>query len=96
MIRMTDPSQPAAATPPVVVRILAFAAVLVGGACGGAIGWALMDLQYKGNRTLAGVGILIGALLAAAGTAVVAVLVMRAMTEWRTIEHPLPRRHTRR
>lgn len=77
-------------------RVLAFAAIVVGGLCGGAIGWALVDLQYKGNHVLAGIGILAGALVAAGGTAVVAVLVLRAMTEWRTIQQQPPRRHTRR
>lgn len=92
-----DPARaPDSAAPPVLARALALAAVVVGGVCGGAIGWALVDLQYHGNEVLAGVGILIGALAAAAGTAVVAVLVLRAMTEWRSIQHQAPRRRTRR
>jgi hypothetical protein len=87
---------PESSLPSVAARVLAFASVLLGGACGGVIGWALMDLQYKGNHALAGVGILVGALVAAAGTAVVAVLVLRAMTEWRSIQHaPPPRRRSR-
>ena len=92
---MTAPA-PESALPSVAARALAFVAVLIGGACGGVIGWALTDLQYKNNHALAGVGILVGALAAAAGTAVVAVLVLRAMTEWRSIQHdPPPRRRSR-
>ncbi len=90
------PVGPAPATPTVLARALALAAVLVGGACGGVIGWSLTDLQYRGNHVLAGVGILVGALGAAGGTAVVAVLVLRAMTEWRSIQHDVPPRRRSR
>jgi hypothetical protein len=69
--------------------VLAFAAILVGGLCGGLIGYAVADLQcVEGcGGTRAGVGAVIGAVLAAGGVAVVAVLVLRAMAEWRTMDH---------
>lgn len=80
-----DPSDsPASALPPLGARILAFVAVLVGGLCGGLIGFGVVDLSCSGgcSATAAGVG-LAGALLGAVGVAVVAVLTLRAMGEWR-------------
>lgn len=67
-------------------RILAFAAILVAGACGALIGGSLVSLQCKGNCTTpTGAGAIVGAVVAAAGVAVVAVLTLRAMGEWRRI-----------
>lgn len=100
------------ALPSVLARWLAFIAIVVGGLCGGLIGWAVSDLQCgNGNPTVVlgapagpttttittivttgdtggcaawngGSGIL-GAVVGAGGTGVVAVLVLRAMAEWR-------------
>jgi hypothetical protein len=76
------------ALPPTGARVLAFVAILVGGLCGGLIGWALVDLQCTGDcGTQSGLGGLIGAVIGAGGVAVVAVLALRAMGEWRTIQH---------
>ena len=76
------------ALPPRMARILAFAAIVVAGLCGGLIGYSISGLQCdSGCGTRSGVGALIGAVLAAGGVAVVAVLVLRAMSEWRVIEH---------
>jgi hypothetical protein len=75
------------AVPPVGARVLAFVAILVAGACGGVIGYAIVDLQCDGDCDVAvGFGGLIGAVIGALGVAVVAVLVLRAMGEWRTIQ----------
>jgi hypothetical protein len=64
--------------------VVAFAAIVVAGLCGLLIGKALVDVQCKGDcSTAAGVGALAGALVGAGGVAVVAVLVLRAMGEWR-------------
>lgn len=85
-----QPSAPDAvrtAVPSVGARALAFAAIVLAGAAGGFIGYAFVDLQTTGDNTLAtGLGALVGALLAAGGTAVVVVLTLRAMGEWRTIQ----------
>ena len=63
---------------------MAFAAIVVAGLCGLLIGRALADIQCTGDCSLAtGLGAAIGAVAAAAGVAVVAVLVLRAMGEWR-------------
>jgi hypothetical protein len=80
------------ALPPLAARIAAFVAILLGGLCGGLIGWAFIDLQTTGDSSLtAGIAGLVGALLGAGGVAVVAVLALRAMGEWRTIQHDQPR-----
>jgi hypothetical protein len=63
--------------------VLAFAAILIAGACGGLIGYAVVDLQCDGSCGLAeGIGAIVGAVGAAAGVAVIAVLTLRAMGEW--------------
>ena len=79
--------RPLSAIPPVAARAIAFAAILLGGLAGGLIGYALVDLQCEGDCDLAtGLGLLAGALICAIGMAVVAVLALRAMGEWREIE----------
>ncbi len=83
---MVDPASPEerSALPPKGARWLAFAAIVLGGLCGGLIGFAYIDLQCKGNCGLwTGLGALIGAVAGAVGLAVVAVLTLRAMDEWR-------------
>jgi hypothetical protein len=65
-------------------RLLAFGAIVVAGACGGLIGWAVTDLQCTGDcDTAVGIGGVAGAVLAAGGVAVLAVLVLRALGEWK-------------
>ena len=67
-------------------RVLAFTAIVVAGACGALIGGSLVSLQCKGNCTTpTGAGAIVGAGVAAIGVAVVAVLTLRAMGEWRRI-----------
>lgn len=79
------------ALPPVFARVLAFSAILVGGACGGLIGYAFVDLQCEGDCTVpAGLFGLLGAVIAAVGVGVVSVLALRAMSEWRRTERPAP------
>jgi hypothetical protein len=86
---MPQPPPISSALPPTGARVLAFLAILVGGLCGGLIGYAVTDLQCTDGCSGAatGLGALVGALVAAGGVAVVAVLVLRAMAEWRTIQH---------
>ena len=79
-------SAAASALPSVGARVLAFVAILIGGIAGGFIGYAFVDLQVTGDSSFwAGLGALIGAVVAALGTAVVVVLTLRAMGEWNTI-----------
>ena len=74
-------------------RILAFVAIVVGGLCGGLIGYGFTDLQCTGGCTgLAGGIGLLGAAVGAVGVGVVAVLALRAMGEWRSVgKGPDPR-----
>jgi len=82
-----ESSRSLSALPSVGLRIAAFVAVLSSGLAGGLIGYSLIALQCDGNCALPkGIGLLTGSLVAAAGMAVVAVLVMRAVGEWRELE----------
>jgi hypothetical protein len=74
---------PISAAPSALARALALAAIIIGGVCGGLIGYAFVDLQCTGNCSTAnGLGLLIGAVASAAGVAVIVVLALRAMGEW--------------
>jgi hypothetical protein len=78
--------RPLSAIPPVTARAIAFVAILLGGLAGALIGYALVDLQCDGDCSLAkGIGLLVGALVCAGGMAIVGVLALRAMGEWREI-----------
>lgn len=80
----SDRPGPGSALPPVVARVLAFVAVVIAGVCGGLIGFGVVDLSCDGTCTVAAAGTGVGAaLLCAGGVAVVAVLTLRAMGEWR-------------
>jgi hypothetical protein len=62
----------------------AFVAVVVAGLSGAAIGFGLVDIGCSGDcGTLSGLGALVGALVAAGGVAIVAVLLLRSMAEWK-------------
>ncbi len=66
---------------------MAFVAILVAGACGLLIGNAFVGLQCAGNCDVQrGLGAFAGAIIAAVGVAVIAVLVLRAMGEWKAGE----------
>ena len=71
------------ALPSVLARVTAFASIIIGAVCGGLVGFAGTELQCtdgcEGYAVGAGV---LGALIAAAGVATIAVLVLRAMAEW--------------
>ena len=78
---------PESALPSVGARVAAFAAIVVAGACGGLIGHAIVSVQCHGScRTPTAVGGIVGAVIAAVGVAVVSVLVLRALGEWRVIK----------
>jgi hypothetical protein len=63
---------------------VAFAAIVFAGISGALIGWALVDLQYSGSSDLPeAFGLFVGGVSFALGVAVVAVLSLRAMAEWR-------------
>src|SRR3954469_1438122 len=82
-----DSSRPASALPSIPARAIAFVAIIVAGACGALIGFSFVRLQCTGNcSTPNGIGAVVGGAAAAGGVAVVAVLVLRAMGEWKTIK----------
>jgi vacuolar-type H+-ATPase subunit I/STV1 len=84
--------RPLSALPSPLARILAFVAILVAGLAGALIGYALVDIQYENASDVAlGLGLLAGAIVSAGGTAVVAILVLRAIGEWRSIDDRAPR-----
>ena len=75
------------ALPSVRARLLAFLAILIAGGAGALIGSSYVGLTCEGDcSTPQGVGAVVGAVIAAGGVAVVAVLVLRAMNEWRKVQ----------
>lgn len=83
--RLPETTYAPTALPSPGARIAAFVAILVGGLCGGLIGFAFTDLQGASSAT-SGLMALVGALVGAVGVGVVAVLALRATAEWRPIE----------
>jgi hypothetical protein len=84
---MPDDTPVSSALPSRGARFLAFSSILVGGLCGGLIGFSVTRLQCVGDcSTPKALGGLVGAVLGAAGVAVIAVLALRAMGEWKTIQ----------
>ena len=78
--------RPLSALPSPVARFAAFVSILLAGLAGGIIGYALVDIQYDGNSDIVlGLGVLAGSIITAGGTAIIAVLVLRAIGEWRDI-----------
>jgi uncharacterized membrane protein len=79
--------RPLSAIPSPLARAIAFVGILLGGMIGAFIGYALVAIQCEGDCGLAkGLGLLVGAVVSAAGMAVVAVLALRAMGEWREVQ----------
>ncbi len=84
MGNVPDPTDSLSALPSTAARVMAFISILIGGLAGGLIGYSLIDVQCDGDCGLPlGLGILIGSVLSAGGTAIVSVLVLRALGEWR-------------
>lgn len=78
---------PTAPLPSPLARAVAVGFIVIAGLCGGLIGYAVTDLQTTGDApVLVGLGALLGAVVAAGGVAVVAVLALRAMAEWDTVQ----------
>ncbi|MFM7526208.1 MAG: hypothetical protein ACKO48_06845 [Actinomycetota bacterium] len=76
--------RPLSALPSRTARAVAFVSVLVAGAAGGTIGYALVDVQCTAECAVpSGIAMLVGSVSFAAGMSVVAVLGLRAMGEWR-------------
>jgi hypothetical protein len=71
--------------------LVAFSGVVVAGILGGIIGFGIADVSSDSDagRFL---GTLLGAVIAASGVGIVAVLVLRAMSEWNRTRDERPRR----
>jgi hypothetical protein len=69
--------------PPRAAFLIAYAAVVLAGLFGGAIGYGLVNASRGATGTGKAIGALVGAVVAAVGVGVVAVLALRAMAEWR-------------
>ena len=81
-VALTDFAAPTA-LPSVAARGMAFASIVVAAVCGGLVGFAITDIQCDGDcSALAVLGAAGGSLVTAVGTAIIAVLVLRAMAEW--------------
>ena len=88
------------ALPSRLARALAVASIILGGLCGALIGFGVVKVTAKGDKATAeGIGAMIGALIVSGGVAVIAVLVLRAMGEWRSqdqLERRAPHTEDRR
>jgi hypothetical protein len=85
---MTEPEElPAFDTgpgPPRGAFLFAYVFVVIGGLFGGAIGYGLVNVSSTGGTPVEkALGALAGAIIAAVGLGIVAVLALRAMAEWR-------------
>ena len=67
--------------------LLAFGGVVLAGILGGIIGYGIADVSSQSDVSHL-IGTFIGSLIAAAGVGIVAVLVLRAMAEWRRQNPP--------
>jgi 2C-methyl-D-erythritol 2,4-cyclodiphosphate synthase len=62
--------------------LLAFGGVVVAGILGGIIGYGIADVSSHSDAAHL-LGTFVGAIIGAAGVGIVAVLVLRAMSEWK-------------
>jgi hypothetical protein len=75
--------------------LLSFFSVVVAGLFGGIIGFGLADVGCTGScESSKLLGTLLGSVIGAGGVGIVAVLVLRAMAEWK--RNPTPRQGPRR
>jgi len=86
--RVPDDDSPSREAPPQMPSrtafLVSFFSVVVAGVFGGIIAYGLVDVGCEGDCQASRLlGVVIGAVLAAGGVGIVAVLVLRAMGEWR-------------
>jgi hypothetical protein len=70
--------------------VLAFGGVVLAGILGGIIGYGIADVSSKSDASHI-IGAFVGAVIGAGGVGIVAVLVLRAMAEWRRQDPSAPR-----
>ena len=86
--RTAATADPDSALPSVAARVIAFVAILLGGAGGAVIGYSFSHIQchHGGCVTGDGIWMVVGSLVGALGVAIIAVLSLRAVGEWRTVQ----------
>jgi hypothetical protein len=67
--------------------LLAFGGVVLAGILGGIIGYGIADVSSQSDLSHL-VGVFVGSIIGAGGVGIVAVLVLRAMAEWRRQNPP--------
>ena len=76
------------ALPSVRARVIAFVAILVTGALGGAVGYWFVILQCTGSCSVpGGIAMAIGTLCGSLGAAVVTTFALRMLPEWNAARH---------
>jgi zinc transporter ZupT len=70
--------------------LLAFGGVVLAGVLGGIIGYGIADVSSPSDVSHI-IGAFVGAVIGAGGVGIVAVLVLRAMAEWRRQDPSSPR-----
>lgn len=79
--------RPLSALPSVFARVAAFISIIIAGVAGALIGFTLIDLQCSGDCDVPNsIGLVLGAAIGAIGMGIVAVLVLRAVGEWKELE----------
>jgi hypothetical protein len=68
--------------------LLAFGGVVLAGILGAIIGFGIADVSSQSDLSHL-IGVFVGALIGAGGVGIVAVLVLRAMAEWRRQNPPV-------
>jgi hypothetical protein len=87
----SSPEGSLSALPSPAARAAAFGAICLAGLAGALIGYSLVELQCDGDCALPlGLGLFVGAVVAAGGMSIVAVLVLRALGEWRELQDNQP------
>jgi hypothetical protein len=91
---MADPPEPdptGESTPPMLPSrgafLLAFGSVVLAGILGGIIGYGIADVSSQSDISHL-LGTFVGSVIGAGGVGIVAVLVLRAMAEWRRQNPP--------
>ena len=80
--------EPLKSAPPQIARWLALGSTLLAGLLGGMVGYGVGDLTTSGSSLGAALGGALGGITAAVGVGIVANLTLRAMHEWKAVEHP--------
>ena len=90
----TAPLPEDTSTPPMLPSrwafLLAFGGVVLAGILGGIIGYGIADVSSQSDVAHV-IGAFVGAVIGAGGVGIVAVLVLRAMAEWRRQDPSAPR-----